>query len=146
MSEAALPSALTDEDVASLLGPVADALRPSVEAGLPELKALRKSCLAQGIPALIGAPPGGCGSGKCSPKAQLLVREEDVPRVQAILRQRWEAEVRALGAQPPRFGLEQGPAGPEGEAATDGELPCPACGTAAPLVAGACSDCGLQLE
>jgi predicted amidophosphoribosyltransferase len=28
----------------------------------------------------------------------------------------------------------------------DGELPCPACGTAAPLVEGACSDCGLQLE
>jgi predicted RNA-binding Zn-ribbon protein involved in translation (DUF1610 family) len=25
-------------------------------------------------------------------------------------------------------------------------LPCPACGTAAPLVDGACSDCGLQLE
>lgn len=25
-------------------------------------------------------------------------------------------------------------------------LPCPACGTAAPLVRGACSDCGLQLE
>jgi hypothetical protein len=25
------------------------------------------------------------------------------------------------------------------------ELPCPACGTAAPLVDGACSDCGLQL-
>jgi hypothetical protein len=30
--------------------------------------------------------------------------------------------------------------------AGDGELPCPACGTAAPLVDGACSDCGLQLE
>ena len=28
----------------------------------------------------------------------------------------------------------------------DGELPCPACGTAAPLVEGACSDCGLVLE
>jgi hypothetical protein len=26
------------------------------------------------------------------------------------------------------------------------DLPCPACGTAAPLVEGACSDCGLQLE
>jgi hypothetical protein len=26
------------------------------------------------------------------------------------------------------------------------EPPCPACGTAAPLVEGACSDCGLQLE
>jgi hypothetical protein len=32
-------------------------------------------------------------------------------------------------------------------AATDAEhLPCPACGTAAALVDGACSDCGLQLE
>lgn len=28
----------------------------------------------------------------------------------------------------------------------DEELPCPACGTAAPLVDGACSDCGLVLE
>jgi hypothetical protein len=28
----------------------------------------------------------------------------------------------------------------------EGELPCPACGTVAPLVNGACSDCGLQLE
>jgi hypothetical protein len=28
----------------------------------------------------------------------------------------------------------------------NGEHPCPACGTAAALVAGACSDCGLQLE
>ncbi|MBA3396539.1 MAG: hypothetical protein H0T89_28165 [Deltaproteobacteria bacterium] len=26
------------------------------------------------------------------------------------------------------------------------EPPCPACGTAAPLVEGACSDCGLVLE
>jgi predicted amidophosphoribosyltransferase len=24
--------------------------------------------------------------------------------------------------------------------------PCPACGTAAPLVDGACSDCGIQLD
>lgn len=33
------------------------------------------------------------------------------------------------------------------EAAPDGEEPpCPACGTAAPLVDGACSDCGLMLE
>lgn len=32
------------------------------------------------------------------------------------------------------------------EPSEDGELPCPACGTVAPLVDGACSDCGLQLE
>jgi hypothetical protein len=32
-------------------------------------------------------------------------------------------------------------------AAADAEhLPCPACGTAAALIDGACSDCGLQLE
>ena len=32
-------------------------------------------------------------------------------------------------------------------AEADGEHPpCPACGTAAALVDGACSDCGLQLE
>jgi hypothetical protein len=30
--------------------------------------------------------------------------------------------------------------------ATAEDLPCPACGTVAPLVDGACSDCGLQLE
>jgi hypothetical protein len=34
-----------------------------------------------------------------------------------------------------------GPAPAEGD-----EPPCPACGTAAPLVDGACSDCGLRLE
>lgn len=35
----------------------------------------------------------------------------------------------------------------EAALATDAEHPpCPACGTAAPLVEGACSDCGLQLE
>ena len=32
------------------------------------------------------------------------------------------------------------------EVGEDDELPCPACGTAAPLVEGACSDCGLMLE
>jgi hypothetical protein len=37
------------------------------------------------------------------------------------------------------------PMGP-GDDDEDGELPCPACGTAAPLVDGACSDCGLHLE
>jgi predicted amidophosphoribosyltransferase len=32
-------------------------------------------------------------------------------------------------------------------AGADGEHPpCPACGTAAPLVDGACSDCGLKLD
>jgi len=33
----------------------------------------------------------------------------------------------------------------DGDGDGDGELPCPACGTAAPLVDGECSDCGLYL-
>jgi hypothetical protein len=36
--------------------------------------------------------------------------------------------------------------GPQGDPASADDLPCPACGLAAPLVEGACSDCGLQLE
>jgi hypothetical protein len=35
---------------------------------------------------------------------------------------------------------------PVAPAASADEMPCPACGTAAPLVGGACTDCGLQLE
>lgn len=40
-----------------------------------------------------------------------------------------------------------GPAVPIGvEVDDEEELPCPACGTRAALVEGACTDCGLQLE
>jgi hypothetical protein len=48
-----------------------------------------------------------------------------------------------------RDGLaREGLAPVEGAAASDDaeHPPCPACGTAAALVEGACSDCGLQLE
>ncbi len=37
------------------------------------------------------------------------------------------------------------PPTPEAPGGDDDVLPCPACGTAAPLVDGACSDCGLVL-
>jgi hypothetical protein len=52
------------------------------------------------------------------------------------LRDDWHDHLAREGVSPVAIGM---PA--EGE-----ELPCPACGTAAPLVDGACSDCGLQLE
>ena len=43
--------------------------------------------------------------------------------------------------------VREGLAPLEHSATADAEHPpCPACGTAAPLVDGACSDCGLQLE
>jgi hypothetical protein len=38
------------------------------------------------------------------------------------------------------------PVAPSMPVAESEEPPCPACGTAAPLIEGACSDCGLQLE
>lgn len=135
----AAPRGLTEADVQRLLVEGEAEVTPCLESALADVKGLRAACLEAGIPALVGAPDA-CGSGKCSTKAQLLVREEDVPRVQALLRNRWEDSVRALGVEPVRF---DAPAASEGE---EGELPCPACGTAAPLVEGACSDCGLQLE
>jgi predicted amidophosphoribosyltransferase len=38
------------------------------------------------------------------------------------------------------------PVGAQPQLIVTDEPPCPACGTAAPLIKGACSDCGLQLE
>jgi hypothetical protein len=46
----------------------------------------------------------------------------------------WRAAFEAEGLEPVKLEMK------------GDELPCPACGTAAPLVEGACSDCGLQLE
>jgi len=64
----------------------------------------------------------------------LLVREEDVPRVAGLLNRDWLEMVETEGHELP-----------SGAYSEDGEPPCPACGTAAPLVDGACSDCGLHL-
>ncbi|OJH35667.1 hypothetical protein [Cystobacter ferrugineus] len=109
---------------------------PCAEMQLPEARKLVEACLAEGVPALVHRE--ACGKPSCSPKFQVLVRPEDVPRVAGLLQQRWVDSLQREGLVPegqvPR-------AIPE-----DGELPCPACGTAAPLVEGACSDCGLQLE
>ena len=66
------------------------------------------------------------------------MREEDLPKVGALLRREWQEVLDREGVEPAaRIGIEAG----EGE-----EPPCPACGTAAPLVEGACTECGLQLE
>jgi len=55
------------------------------------------------------------------------------------MRSDWSEHLEREGVDPAdvRIGIEAG----EGE-----EPPCPACGTTAALVAGACSECGLQLE
>lgn len=59
-----------------------------------------------------------------------------MPRVASLMQSEW-------------FGMvdREGTAASLMQAVAEGsELPCPACGTAAPLVDGACSDCGLHLE
>ena len=57
-------------------------------------------------------------------------------RLGALMRDEWREQLAREGLEPVSIAI---PSDSE-------ELPCPACGTAAPLVDGACSDCGLQLE
>ena len=111
-----------------------------LQAPLLEAKELRDACLAAEIPALLArgecCGSGGCG---CAPKLALYARPEDVPRVARLVEDRWRALAQREGTvRPDRAPPVASPV------ATD--TPCPACGTAAPLANGACTDCGLQLE
>jgi hypothetical protein len=117
-------------------------LVPCMESNLPSAKELERECFSRDIPVLLAKPPakaccgsGGCG---CGAKVQVLVREADLPKIATFFHDEWRAAAEAEGLVP----LNAGAAAP-GE---EGDPPCPACGTAAPLVDGACSDCGLQLE
>jgi predicted amidophosphoribosyltransferase len=53
-----------------------------------------------------------------------------------VLRGEWAAALEREGVAPVACAID-----PDAD-----EPPCPACGTQAPLVRGACADCGLQLE
>ena len=112
---------------------------PCLQATLLEAKELRDACLAAEIPVLLdrGAccGKGGCG---CAPKMELLAREEDLSRVMHLVHERW----RQLALREGTVRADHPAVAP----ATGEDPPCPACGTAAPLVGGACTDCGLQLE
>jgi hypothetical protein len=110
-----------------------------MQAALADAKELRDACLDADIPVMLDRDAccgkGGCG---CAPKMQLLARAEDVPRVARLVQDRWRALALREGTVTAEHPAVAPPAGDE--------PPCPACGTAAPLVQGACSDCGLQLE
>lgn len=67
----------------------------------------------------------------------LLVREADIPKLAGVMQNDWVSSVAAEGNAPVVTDLRPN---------AEGELPCPACGTAAPLdPTGACTDCGLVL-
>ncbi len=112
-------------------------LVPCLEGPLASAKEMIAVCLAGGIPALLGSDPC-CETGGCGPKAQVLVREDDLSKVALLLQERWAESLQREGLAGSLPALKAVPA--------EGEPPCPACGTQAPLAAGACSDCGLQLE
>ena len=97
------------------------------------MKRRRSQRLWPGRPA---AARQGCA---CAPKIQVWVAKEDLPRVAKLLQERWWQLLE-------REGTFEGVAGAAKEVAEGEHPPCPACGTAAPLVDGACSDCGLHLE
>ena len=110
-----------------------------LQAPLLEAKEVRDACLAAEIPALLArgecCGAGGCG---CAPKLALYARPDDVPRVARLLESRW----RDLALREGTITEERASGGSEATI----ETPCPACGTSAPLVNGACTDCGLHLE
>jgi hypothetical protein len=107
---------------------------PLIQGSLDDIKRMRDECAAADLRVAIEAVPGGGPA----PRFALVVEEEDAARAVEILRSQWRAELDREGVAP---------AAPMGIEAVEGEEPpCPACGTAAPLVDGACSECGLQLE
>ena len=112
-------------------------LLPYTKASLPDGRRFVEQLLLHGVPALVRKEEG-CKSGSCGPAFEVLVREQDLPVVAAMQRERWYEALEREGLAP-RLA-------PAAEVSETEEPPCPACGTAAPLVEGACSDCGLQLD
>lgn len=113
-----------------------------LQAPLTDIKEIREACLEADIPVVLGRPDACCGKGGggcgCAPKLQLLARPEDARRIAELMQSRWRAMALGEGTVDDDH--------PAVAVSADGEPPCPACGTAAPLVSGACVDCGLQLE
>lgn len=108
------------------------------QGNLVDIKALQGKCLDADIPALAAREDKNCRTKSCGTSLRLMIREEDASRVATLLQRDWAALVEREGTVMPEVQATS--------AVADGdELPCPACGTAAPLVEGACSDCGLQL-
>ena len=97
---------------------------------LADLKIVRDRCLASGIPVILGCP----GGGTCGPRTHLLLEQDDVPRVAALLSADWQELMAREGLAAAQVGVET---------TGDEEPPCPACGHAGPLAEGACADCGL---
>ena len=90
------------------------------------------AALELGLESTSEPSPGGAPAIAHFPR----VVRHDLPRIAELLRDDWRDGLAREGLAPVAVTAD-----------ADAEhVPCPACGTAAPLVEGACSDCGLQLE
>ena len=119
------------------LNELADAeVVPCVTAGIADIKEILDACLAAGIPAVLDRHEQCSPGHHCAPRIDLCVRPEDLPKVMAMMHERWQSLLDREGTLPDETG---GTA--EGE-----DPPCPACGAPGPLADGACKECGLQLE
>ncbi len=115
---------------------------PAVETTLQNARELERQLIGNDIEVMLAKPPkraccgGSCG---CGAKVQVLVRELDMPRVQALMHHEWLEAVRREGVEPASMLVPL-------KVSEDGTLPCPACGFSGVSLKGACGDCGLQLE
>lgn len=109
---------------------------PCISGGIADIKEVLDACLAGGIPAILDRQESCGAHGSCAPRIDLCVRPDDLPKVMAMMHERWQNLLDQEGTL----------ADDTNPAADAEEAPCPACGTAAPLVDGACKECGLQLE
>jgi hypothetical protein len=109
---------------------------PCVSAGITDIKEILDACLQAGIPAVLDRQEHCEAGHSCSPRIDLCVRPEDLPRVMTMMHERWQGLLDREGTLP-----DEADNIPEGE-----DPPCPACGAPGPLAEGACKECGLQLE
>jgi hypothetical protein len=107
---------------------------PCVSGGIADVKEILSACLEIGIPAILDRQDA-CG-GSCVPRVELCVRPDDLPKVMAMMHERWQNLLDQEGTLP-----DYATSPSESE-----DPPCPACGAVAALVDGACKECGLQLE
>ncbi len=115
-------------------------LVPVSQGTLTDVKRQVEQCLEHDIPARAGREQG-CASGGCQPKAQLLVRREDVEAAVMLFQRSWLEAARREGTLDEEYLAKLRAA----HAAESDDPPCPACGHVGPLVDGACADCGLHL-
>src|SRR5688572_8071313 len=76
-------------------------LTPCLEGAVAHAKEIERTLLEAEIPARLAKPPakaccgpGGCG---CGAKVQVMVREEDLPKVAALFRDEWMQAVQREG-------------------------------------------------